>query len=102
MPEGKCSFYPHVQMWSLSVTEWVPVLPAGLHSEWVFMALRGLAPQAVPLLFLRLHGEETRRTQKEGLCAPFDFQSGHAFDDKDLFAEEGFNISVCRGQNKFQ
>ena len=66
MPEGKCPFYPHIQMWSLGVTEWVPVLPAGLHSEWVFMALRGLAPQAVPLLFLRLHWEETHGTQKEG------------------------------------
>ena len=86
-------------MWSLGINDWVLVPPARPHSEWVLLALRG--PWAAPLLFLRLHWEETCRRQK-GLCAPSDLQSGHAVDDKDLFSEEGLNISVLRGQNKFQ
>ena len=72
MPEGKCSFYPHIQMWSLGVTEWVPVLPAGLHSEWVFMALRGLAPHASAPLWVDGDGwpQEVTLTGSHILPAP--------------------------------
>lgn len=51
-------------MWSPGVTEWVLAPPAGPHSEWVLLALRG--PQAFAISQASL-GRDMQETER-GVC----------------------------------